>query len=269
VIGPLALVASLAFTLVERELPPPREVEFPFDDAKRLMPGETNGGKVWRSRGLPSNGAPVPLVVFVHGIIFDGQRHHWLAPDRNGPWDARPFMGDLVDSGAVPALAVAVPSQTRDATDPSKLFLGLDLDAFVAAVDGALAPHQRVDRGRVIVVGHSAAACDPNNAAFAALRTKTFTPRALLAIDGCMAMSNARLLAETTGARDVIVSYQDQVWTDRPFEAFAREWKRAVADSPAGLRVLERLEPKSSNPHLGLVEQTLRTWLPRLLPTAR
>jgi hypothetical protein len=257
VIGPLGIVASLAFTLVEPTLPPPREVEFPFDDARRLNPGETHAGKAWRSPGLANDGRAAPLVVFVHGIIFDGQRHHWLTTDRNGPWDARPFMTDLVEHGAIPPLVVAVPSQTRDAHDPSKLFVGLDFDAFVDAVDRAIAPHQRVDRGRVIVVGNSAAACDPDNAALAATRARTFTPRALLAVDGCMAASAARALS--AAKHDVIVTYQEDVWPERPFA----EFRKAFLADPQ--HVLERITVKSPNPHLALVEETVRRYLPKLL----
>ena len=269
-LDPLAVVASLFFTLAEPQLPPPREVEFPFDDALRLLPGQRYGGKAWRSRALPSDGSAVPLVVFVHGIIFDGERHHWLAPDRNGPWDARSFMDELVDAGSVAPLVVAVPSQTRDATDPGKLFVGLDLDAFVRSVDRALAPYQHVDRDRIVIVGHSGSACDPDNAAFAALHAESFTPRALLAIDGCMAKSNAHLLATTAHARDVIVTYQQQIWNERPFDEFRATWERELEQSwPRGLRILERLEPLSDNAHLAIVEQTARRWLPIILPAPR
>lgn len=256
--------------LVEPALPPPREVEFPFDDDARLQPGQARGGKLWRSRGLPNDGAPVPLLIIVHGIIFDGQRHHWLSPDRAGPWDARPFMDDLVESGAVSPLVVAVPSQTRDATDPGKLFLGLDFDAFVGAVEQALSSHQRIDRGRIVIVGHSGSACDPNNAAFAALGAKTFEPRALVAIDGCMAEANGALLASTTAARDVIVTYQQQLWSERPFRAFRAAFDSALERTwPRGLRIVERHELLSDNAHLALVEHTLRRWLPSILPPPR
>ncbi|MBI2393479.1 MAG: hypothetical protein HYV09_28115 [Deltaproteobacteria bacterium] len=264
-IGPLTLVASLAFTL-GGAASAPREVEFPFDDAQRLLPGETDAGKVWRSHGLPTDGRAVPLVVFVHGIIFDGKRHHWLTEDRNGPWDARPFMDSLVDSGEIAPLVVAVPSQTRDATDPSKLFVGLDFDAFVAAVDGALAPLQKVDRSRIVVIGHSGSACEPGRAAMAALDAKTFTPRALLAVDGCFAPSTAPLLARTERARDVIVTYQEQIW-ERPIAEFRARWSAELERAwPHGQRVLERFEPGGENPHLAIVEATARRWLPVLLP---
>ncbi len=269
---PLALLASVALTLgiTEWRAHPAREVEFPFQDDQRLQAGEANAGKLWRSRGLPDDGTTVPLVVFVHGIIFDGQRHHWLTTDPAGPWDARPFMDALVDAGALPPLVVAVPSQTRDAQDPAKLFVGIDFDAFVEATDRALDGHQRVDRARIVVIGHSGSACDPDAAAFAALRAKTFTPRALLAIDGCLAPSTAKLLAATSSARDVIVSYQDLLWSERPFLEFRRSFEGALQTAwPRGLRVLERHEPIGENPHLALVEDTVRRWLPRILPPDR
>lgn len=264
--GPLTFVASLAFTL-GGAASAPREVEFPFEDAKRLLPGETDAGKLWRSRGLPTDGRAVPLVVFVHGIVFDGKRHHWLTEDRNGPWDARPFMDALVDAGEVSPLVVAVPSQTRDATDPSKLFVGIDFDAFVAAVDQALAPLQRVDRSRIVVIGHSGSACEPGRAAMAALDAKTFTARALLAVDGCFAPSTAPLLARTDRARDVIVTYQEQIWAERPIAEFRARWSAELERAwPHGERVLDRLDLGGENPHLSIVEATARRWLPVLLP---
>lgn len=271
-LGPLSFVASVAFALGSAEvtLGPPREVEFPFEDDLRLLPGESNAGKLWRSHGLHDDGSAVPLVVFVHGIIFDGQRHHWLTVDPAGPWDARPFMDALVDDGALPPLVVAVPSQTRDATDPSKLFVGIDFDAFVNAVDTALAPHQRVDRSRIVVLGHSGSACDPDSGAFAALHAKTFTPRAFIAVDGCLAASGARLLATTTGARDVIVAYQQQIWSERPFFEFKSAFERSLEQTwPHGLRILDHNELASENAHLALVEVTARRWLPVVLPPDR
>jgi hypothetical protein len=268
VLDPLTAIASLAFTLgiLDPSLVTPREVEFPFDDELRLNPGEANGGKVWRSRDLPYDGQAVPLVIFVHGIIFDGLRHHWLTTDPTGPWDARPFLSAMVDEGTIAPLVAASPSQTRDSTDPGRLFVDLDFDAFVGAVDRALAPHQRIDRARIVVVGHSGSACDPNGASFAALKAKTFTVRALFAVDGCMMAGGARTLASST-ARDVFVTYQETIWTERPFADFRAAWAAELDHVwPKGLRVLERIEPLSENAHLALVEIALRRWLPAVLP---
>lgn len=269
-VDPLTIVASLAFMAASAANAfVPREVEFPFDDATRLLPGEHDGGKFWRSAGLPYDGAEVPLVVFVHGVIFDGQRHHWLTTDPNGPWDARPFLRAMVDDGSVPPLVAAAPSQTRDGTDPGKLFVDLDVDALVNAIDRALAPYQRVDRRRIVVVGHSGSACEPNAGAFSALRSK-LTLRALFAVDGCLHVDGARLLASANNAIDVIATYQETIWPERPFIEFRAAWRAELERNwPRGLRVLERFEPTSENAHLALVELTLRRWLPTVLPNTQ
>lgn len=266
-VDPLTIVAALAFTVASaHDAFVPREVEFPFDDALRLVPGERDGGKLWRSRGLRYDGRAVPLVVFVHGVIFDGLRHHWLTVDPNGPWDARPFLSQMVDEGNVPPLVAAAPSQTRDGTDPGKLFVELDFDAFVESVDRALAPYQRVDRARIVVVGHSGSACELNAGAFAALRGKQ-PLRALFAVDGCLHLDGAHALPNAPNARDVIATYQQTIWPERPFAEFKSAWASEVERAwPRGLRVLERLEPVSENAHLALVELTLRRWLPAVLP---
>jgi hypothetical protein len=269
VLGPLASAITLFLAVADPHgsVLAPREVEFAFQDELRLMPGESHAGKLWRSHGLPYDGGKVPLVVFVHGITFDGLRHHWLTEDPQGPWDARPFMESLVDDGRVAPLVVAVSSQTRDASNPASLFVDIDFDAFVDAVDGALSPWQQIDRDRVVIIGHSGAACDPNNASFAALRTKKIAVRALLAVDGCLAESNATLLASTDRVRDVIVTYQDQIWKERPFDEFRAAWDAALNKTwPHGLRVLERHDMQSENAHLELVEVTARRWLPVIVP---
>lgn len=266
------MTATLCFALVDGAgtLLAPREIEFPFDDDKRLAPGESRGGKLWRSHGLPDDGSPVPIVIFVHGQLQDGLKHHWLTVDPSGPWDARPFMEELVDTGQVPPLVVAAPSQNNaDAYDPSKVFEGLDFDAFLDAIDQALAPMQRVDRARVIVIGHSASACVHGNGAMNVVNAKTFVARALIAVDGCLAPDNATLLASSDSVRDVIVSYQDQVWNERSFSEFRERWDQTVQTSwPHGLRIVERtVFEKAENAHLELVELTIRRWLPVLLPS--
>src|SRR5439155_1057137 len=131
----------------------------------------------------------------------------------------------LVDAGAVPPLVVAGPSQTRDGDDPTKLFVSLDLDAFVDAVGATLAPLQRVDRSRVVVVGHSAGSCHPHSAAYAALDAKRFHLRALFAIDGCLSRESGELLAATHDADAVIATYETWAW-ERDFDAFTLGWQQ-------------------------------------------
>lgn len=267
--GPLTCALSLLLGASDVYVPwaVPREVEFPFDDERLLLPGQTHGGKLFRTHGLPVDGSAVPLVVFVHGMTIDQALHHWLAPDPNGPWDARAFMGALVDEGKVAPHVVAAPSQTLDADNPEKLFVGLDLDAFVNAVDLALAPVQRVDRSKVFVLGNSAGACYPGAASFQATETTTFKPFALFAVDGCMGKEGGELLAKTTNVLNVIVTYQDWAWTERSFDEFRWAWSANVAaGEKVGLRILERHGFQSENLHLELVEFTMRRFMPKLLP---
>ena len=245
-----------------------RESEFPFDE-QRLAAGEANGGKLWRSRGLPEDGAPVPLVIVVHGVICDGQPHHWLTDDPAGPWDVRPVLDDLVDRGEIAPLVAAGPSQTKDGSDPEHLFDDLDFDRFIEAVDATLAPRQRVDRGRVVVVGHSASACGTRGGAFRVLQARTFRASALLSLDGCMGPRDAEVLATTTRVGDVLVGYQRDIWVDRDLDGFEAAWARALAGrASVGRRVLSRFSFRgdAKNAHLEIVERALRRWLPELLP---
>jgi hypothetical protein len=282
IFGPLALTASLLLSLGDARggLLAPRELTFPFDDGHLLAPGDSHAGKLWRSHGLPDDGSAVPLVVFMHGIIFDGRKYHWLSTDSSGPYDARAFVSQLVEEGAIAPLVLAAPSQVRDGTDPGKLFTDLDFDAFVDEVDRQLAPLQRVDRERIVVIGHSGAACGLRSGAFAALTAATFRPRLLLAIDGCLSAESAELLGGTSGAADVVVAYQDSIW-ERDFADFSVRFARrlggecgAAASGPSwscegstGIRVFERYgEIHGPQAHLQLVQAAMTRWLPRALP---
>ncbi len=244
----------------------PREVYFPFHDDMLLQPWESLAGKLWRSRGLAYDGREVPLLILVHGITGDLQPYHWLRVDPLGPYDARVFVGDLVDEGLVAPLVVATPSQTRGADTPENMFLGLDFDDFVDAVDRALAPFQKVDRARIVVVGHSASACYSGASSFASLEAKSFHPYALIAVEGCMSGGMGELLAETHGARHVIVSYEPEDW-ERPIAEFYEGWKTGLERAPIGaMRVLDKWSLPVASAHLDIVEASLRRWLPRLLP---
>lgn len=268
-IGPLATAASVLLTLSDphARLVEPREIVFPFEDETLLRPGEHDGGMLWKARGLSSDGRAVPLVVFIHGMTWDGRMHHWLTDDAWSPLgDARPLMQSLVDAGAIPPLVVAAPSQTRDGEDPTKLFLSLDFDAFVDAVDGALAPSQRVDRSRIVVVGHSAGSCYPHAAAYSVLDAKSFRPRALFAIDGCLSRESGELLASTHAADAVIATYETWAWP-RDFDNFVFGWQKGGGTRNDGtMHVLERIDFPSDDLHLEVLHETLRKWLPIVLP---
>ncbi len=273
--GPLtcALSVLLAATDAYAPMVVPREVEFPFDDEHLLRPKEINGGKLFRTHGLPRDGSAVPLVIFIHGMTMDGALHHWLSTDPLGPFDARVFMDDLVDQGLVQPHVVAAPSQTLDADNPEKLFVGLDFDGFVKAAEAALGPVQKVDRNRIIVIGNSAGACYPGAASFQALNAKSFRPLGLFAVDGCMSKEGGELLARAPNVENVVVVYQDVAW-ERPFGEFRNAWTANLEPSSTfkkatGLRVLEKHVFPSDNLHVELVEFSVRRWLPKLLAPSK
>jgi hypothetical protein len=270
--SPLAvLAAALALCAIdpEGERFASTEIYFPFHDDVLLQPGEAFAGKLWRSPSLAYDGRAVPLVIMVHGITGDLQPYHWLRVDPLGPYDARDFVGELVRAGDVEPLVVATPSQTRGADVPENMFLGLDFDEFVDDVDRALAPFQRVDRARIVVVGHSASACYSRAASFASLDAKTFDPWALVAIEGCMSGGMGELLAETSGAKHVIVSYEPEDW-ERPIGEFYDGWRAGLDRAPLGaMRVLDKWSLPVMNSHLDIVEASMRKWLPLLLPASR
>lgn len=260
-LGPIVSALALAIAVADRDgfVTDPREVEFAFEDEARLWPYQRRAGKAFRTRGVPRDGAAVPLVVIAQGIIWDGRPHHWLTEDPTGPWDARPVLDDLVARGAIPPLVAAVASQTRDGHDPTAL-RDLDLDAFVDALDQALSPAQRVDRRRIVVLGHSAAACDGVHGAYATLRAKT-RPRALLLVDGCLATQGAISAATSDGADEIVYSFQDRVWLERPFAQFRSTFERNARPG----HLLEKIDLDSVNAHLEIVEAVLRRHLPRIL----
>jgi hypothetical protein len=268
-LGPLALAASVLLTLGDPQarLVEPSDVVFPFHDETLLWPNEHDGGKLWRSRGLPTDGTAVPLVIFIHGITWDRRMHHWLSVDPRSPLgDARPLLASLVASGDVPPLVVAAPSQTRDGDDPTKIFVGLDFDDFVDAVDAALTPAQHVDRSRVVVVGHSAGSCYPHTAAYAALDAKRFRLRALFAIDGCLSHESGVTLASTHAADAIIATYETWAW-ERDFDGFVAGWQQGGGTRNDGtMHVMESMDFESDDLHMAVLHETLKKWLPIVLP---
>lgn len=245
-----------------------REIEFSFHDETLLLSGQTQSSKLWRSEGLNYDGSAVPLIIFMHGIIQDLKKYHWLNEDVSLlGYDARNFVSDVVNSHQVAPLVIAVPSQTADSGNPEGLFLKFDFDAFVEAVEHQLLPYQRVDRTHIIIVGHSAGACYQEDSAFASLQAKTFHPYALLAIEGCMSEASAEYLAKTLYAQHVIVSYVPEAWLDRPLQEFRSIWYKTLETHwPLGTRALERYGNSGVNAHLEIVEVVMRRWLPLLLP---
>lgn len=232
-----------------------RTVEFSFEDGRYLAAGETNGGAIFVPDGVDAE-ALSPLVVLLHGTNERGPLHRWLRGDAGR--DLRPVVQRLVDADGVPPMLLAAPSQTRGASSGRKLWEGFDLSAFVDAVEHAADGLARVDRDRVVVVGHSGAGCNPNGGLLRAASVPgDVVPIGIVAADVCMDVEAAELLAHAPDTTDVSVFWQPVSWP-RDFDAFVTAFEAA---SPAGApRHAERLDDLGDDPHdAALVEAFVRS----------
>jgi hypothetical protein len=80
----------------------------------------------------------------------------------------------------------------------------------------------------------------------------------------------AQKLVAASSDTNVIVSWQAQTWTQRPFTEFKRQFNhdlKLAAPPPTGLRELDpiQVQPKDGFPHDATVHLTLEKWLPKLL----
>lgn len=219
------------------------------------------------SRAAASPSAPLPLVVFIHGLNTDRIKYRWMGGGNEG--DVRRIMSELIESGRVPPMIVAAPSTIipAAAANAATSWPAFDLDRFLAITAEALRGVASIDMSRVIVAGHSGAGCNSKGGLPAALKGKT-RPLAALSIDTCMGPDVATELARAHPATHVIVTWQTLSWAKRPIADFKRAFLSEVAKSPpnAGvLRELEHAKPTEPMPHDAMVGLTLRPWLPQLL----
>jgi hypothetical protein len=211
--------------------------------------------------------APLPIVVFLHGLNTARIKYRWMGGGNEG--DVRRIVADLIEAGQIPPTLVAGPSSIVPAaiTNAATSWPAFDLDRFLDRTAAELAGVATIDRSRVIVAGHSGAGCNPKGGLPAALRGKT-RPLAAFSIDTCMLPDVAIELARAAPSTHVIVSWQTQSWAKRPFADFKAAFLKEAAKSPADagiLRELEHARPTEPMPHDAMVPLTFRTWLPKLL----
>lgn len=189
-------------------------VTFPFEDERWLLPGQSEGGAAFLTDGATGD---LALVVFLHGVN-DSKRLH---PRMDGTADdLRPALNALATSGKTPPFVFAGPTQSRDASYAEVLFFGFDLDAFVSKTQAALPSDVRIDRSRVVVVGHSAGACNPSGGLLrVAKKHGAVTPYALVESDGCMDSYVADALKQAAPETRVHVYWQTWMWPRR-WDAF-------------------------------------------------
>lgn len=217
-------------------------LDFPYRDARLLHPGERHGGRVLVPGKAQLSGAPVPLVVVLHGRDLGGRPplHELMA----GNADLRPVVARLVAADAARPVLLAAPSQTRAAEVARTLWTpeGFELASFVEAVARRLAPEGiTVDRGQVAVLGHSGAAChlagDDGNGVFQvarrlrALASQGIRVRWLGLMDGCFFGAHGagwlRRALDGTEARVAAMWTDPEEWGSRRYRK-VRGFTRAL-----------------------------------------
>jgi hypothetical protein len=250
--------------------PAPLEGEtFDFVDDGAGLGGKprTYAGRVFVPSATARAAGPRPLVVFFHGLNRERIAHRWMGGGDEG--DVRRMVGALVASGAIEPAVLAGPGSVEPAAvSGGSSFPAFDLPRFLDRVEARLAESgsARVDRSRVVVVGHSGAGCSERGGIVTALGLSP-APRAIVSIDTCMGLGLARSLARAAPTTGVVVTWQTATWS-RGFDAFRVAFEKESREHPAApgaARALEAL-PALPRAHDATVAQTLDAWLPRLLP---
>ncbi len=240
---------------------------FDYDDARLIGDDEHEGGLVHRV-GTAAKGA-LPLVVYLHGVNEKGPLHRGLAAPG---FDLRDTADGLFADGAIGPLLLAGPSQTRDAWTGRRLWQGFDIERFADAVDASLAGSStasmggammKVDRARVILVGHSGAGCNPTGGILA---RSSLRPSAIVALDTCMDAEFGRAFGEAADVAPLHVFFQSVLWP-REIDAFRTAFTATLAAKPGRVGSVTKLDvPGAANPHDEIVPAALAKLLPTLVP---
>jgi hypothetical protein len=234
---------------------PPTTIEFAFG-APAFVPDSQAaraGGAI--VIGAEANREARPLVVFLHGLNEAGPLHRELDVVAR-------VAAKLVADGTIVPLLVAAPSQTRNASRPWDMWEAFELGSFLAALEPALdaAGAPRVDRARVVLVGHSGGGCNPKGSI---LSPRGRSPAsAILAIDTCFDPKVAAALRDTPPSTHVWAYWQTTSW-DRDTEGFRRAFL-APGDPPADRRA-EKAPIEGPGAHDAILPWALRRALPLLL----
>ena len=225
---------------------------FPYRQ-KTLLYSRNPAGALAHVTSGAAHGASLPVVVFLHGMNRDGIVHPWFGSPHG---DLRAVVEPLVRAGRVVPFILAAPTHTRNATGARWMWPDFDLADFLDATDAALAGSARVDRSRVVLVGHSGAGCNPSGGLLGdgVLRAHPF---AVVAIDTCIdddVTPRLAALAESAKLRFY----------------WHRSWRRPVGDLAAACATCTIEEvvdlPPRSIPHVAMVPAVLVRALPELLP---
>jgi hypothetical protein len=223
-------------------------------------------GRSWRGRAylhpsiVENPSQPRPVIVFMHGLNKAKIPYRWMGGAADP--DVRDMVSNLIDRQIIAPAILVAPTTTSECDVPRSMWPAFDLNRFLALAFRNLEPTVAADRLRILLVGHSGAACNTAGGMLTAVRSG-FPLQAVLAIDTCMDAVAAPLFAVADPNTDVVISWQPLGW-DRPFDAFERSFLESSAKRRArGLRTVHRHDVSGRNPHGGIVEIALARWLPR------
>jgi hypothetical protein len=263
-------------TVAQKKKPPPpppldgATYDYDYDGKADGHPERRWLGRVFVHRKAAAlAGQALPVLVFLHGLNGEKIKHRWMGGGQEG--DLRRMVSEMIETGLVPPLIVAAPSSIDPFTiaNAGSAWPSFDLDLFLDRTTERLGAAALLDRGRVMVAGHSGGGCNIHGGLASAMRARATPVLAGFSIDTCMLFDLAKELAHAPPTTHVIVSWQSISWPEREFAGFATYFKREVKKAPppaAGvMRELDYEQPNVPGVHDAMVGITLRKYLPRLL----
>jgi hypothetical protein len=255
-----ALLAALACTSSATAAPPGTTIDFAPGTSERDRTTRTWQGRAWLHPAVSADPQrPRPLIVFMHGLNTEKIPFRWMggAPDP----DVREMVASLIDQHMIEPAILVAPTTTYECEMPRSMWPAFDLDRFLALALRNLDARAAVDRGRVVLVGHSGAACNTAGGMITALRGG-FPVRAALVIDTCMDVAAAPLLALAPPSTDIVVAWQPLGW-NRPFNEFEHVFlETSTARYSKGIRKVQRIDLNVVHAHNAIVAVALQRWLP-------
>jgi hypothetical protein len=252
--------------------PPPLEgtsYDFDYDGRDVGHPERAWLGRVFvHKKAAATAGQSLPVLVFLHGTNAEGIKYRWMGGGQEG--DLRRMISEMIEAGQVPPMLVAAPSSIdpNTITNAMTSWPAFDLDVFLDRAAARLGNAAVLDRGRVIVAGHSGGGCNPKGGLVAALRAKGTPVLGGMSIDTCMLTDEAYALVHLRPTTHVVVSWQSISWDSRAFADYKGLFKRELKKNPAPPGVLRELvfeQPTVGMPHDAMVGISLKKWLPKLL----
>ncbi|HEY6557703.1 MAG TPA: hypothetical protein VI072_10535 [Polyangiaceae bacterium] len=254
----LALWLLVASSVTTPAVAAGKTVDFAFDRARYVLAWQAQGGRAYVPEAVSD--VAVPLVIFLHGTNTAGVLHPWMSERNN---DLRPLLDQLIEQGSVTPAVLAAPSQTRRASI-RYLWDDFDYGAFAQKTQAALGDSARIDTGRIVLVGHSGAGCNPDGGLLRAASARQEPPLfGLVAIDVCMKASYGLALGKSR-ARSVSVFWQMESWK-RDYGDFHDAFLKSRANFAAERDSFEEVGVVGRDAHNQIVPRAFALALTQLL----